>query len=162
MTPASWDLRSAHRGVAAAFSSSVVSPGRLSSSLLTEESPKACKTASSPPEKSSESSGEKARVQGSREWVASSIAVTVLEGVQGLESELSMLLWQRETAPSESVTAMTSALLGCHKRSSTRVLAWVICLLLCLSSRAVPASKVKNSSDPVEVATHKRSPRIAT
>ena len=155
-------MRSVQWRVAAEVSSSSSSSERSLGSASIEGSFRACKTASSPPENSSEVSGEKARVQGSSEWVASSVVVAVLEGLQGLASDSSTLLWQRETAPSESVTAMISVLFGCHKRSRTRVLVSVICLLLCFSKRAFSESRVKNSSDPVEVATQSRLPWTVT
>jgi hypothetical protein len=60
--------------------------------------------------------------------------------------------------PSESVTAMISALLGCHSRSSKSVSVLLTCLLLVCSSFSAAASKPKNSREPVDVATHSVDP----
>jgi hypothetical protein len=48
---------------------------------------------------------------------------------------------------------MVSALVGCHSRSKMRVSGSLICFLLVCSSCAAAASNVKNSREPVEVAT---------
>ena len=67
-------------------------------------------------------------------------------------------LWHNDTVPSESVTAMISALLGCHSRSRTSVSLSLICLLLVCSSFSAASSKAKNSKEPVEVATQSVDP----
>lgn len=114
-----------------------------------------CSTASSPPEKTRDASGEKARVHGSREWVVSSVTVVWLEELQGF---VLSSLWHNDTVPSESVTAMMSALFGCHSRSRTSVSVSLICLLLVCSSFSAVASNAKNSREPVEVATQSVDP----
>lgn len=85
----------------------------------------------------------------------SSVIVVWLEELHGV---VLSSLRHNDTVPSESVTAMISALLGCHSRSRTSVSVSLICLLLVCSSLSAAASNAKNSREPVEVATQSVDP----